>query len=136
MIGEVGGSEKTDFLRGAAALVFPICWPEPFGLVMVEALACGTPVLATRYGSVPEIVRDGVTGFIRDSEDELVEAAAHLGKLDRAQCRVDAERRFSPAAMAETYEQIYEGLARWGRMIPLNPLALATREPALWQIPA
>jgi hypothetical protein len=107
LIGPVGGVEKTQFLRHAAALLFPIRWPEPFGLVMAEALACGTPVLALRRGSVPEVLRDGVTGFIRDTEDELIEAVSRIGEIDRAQCRAEAERRFSPAIMAAAYERVY-----------------------------
>jgi glycosyltransferase involved in cell wall biosynthesis len=110
LVGEVGGAEKDAFLRNAAALLFPIRWPEPFGLVMAEALACGTPVLALRAGSVPEVVRDGVTGFICDTEDELVMAAGRLGGLDRWTCRREAEQRFSPAAMARAYERVYEGV--------------------------
>ena len=114
-VGEVGGEDKDVFLRDAAALLFPIRWPEPFGLVMPEALACGTPVLALRCGSVPEVVRDGVTGFIRDTEEALVEAVGHLGELDRARCRAEAERRFSPGVMADAYERVYAGLlARCG----------------------
>jgi glycosyltransferase involved in cell wall biosynthesis len=108
ILSELGGAEKDTLLGNAAALLFPIRWPEPFGLVMVEALACGTPVLALRNGSVPEVVQDGVTGFICDTEDELVMAVGRLGELDRWTCRREAERRFSPAAMATAYERIYE----------------------------
>src|SRR5205807_8676769 len=107
LTGEVGGAIKNDFLRNAAALLFPTRWPEPFGLVMPEALACGTPVLAFREGSVAEIVQDGVTGFVRHFEDELVEAVGRIGELDRARCRAQAEQRFSPATMADAYEQVY-----------------------------
>jgi glycosyltransferase involved in cell wall biosynthesis len=107
LIGEVGGLEKNEFLGNAAALLFPIRWPEPFGLVMPEALACGTPVIALRQGSVPEIIDDGVTGFIRHFEDELVRAVERVPDLSRATCRSEAERRFSPAAMADAYEQVY-----------------------------
>ncbi len=110
LLGQLGGKDKDDFLRNAAALLFPIRWPEPFGLVMVEALACGTPVLAFRRGSVSEVVEDGVTGFVRDTEDELVEAVARVTELDRARCRAEAERRFSPAAMADGYERVYRRL--------------------------
>jgi glycosyltransferase involved in cell wall biosynthesis len=110
IVGEVGGAEKDNFLHNAAALLFPIHWPEPFGLVMVEALACGTPVIALRDGSVPEVLRDGVTGFVCETEDELVMAAGRLGELDRWTCRREAEQRFSPAAMARTYEGVYERL--------------------------
>jgi glycosyltransferase involved in cell wall biosynthesis len=109
-IGEVDGPAKDDLLRNAAGLLFPIRWPEPFGLVMVEALACGTPVLALRAGSVPEIIEDGRTGYICDDEEQLVAAVQRLSGLDRRVCRDEAERRFSPAAMAERYEQVYERL--------------------------
>jgi glycosyltransferase involved in cell wall biosynthesis len=107
LIGEVGGREKDDFLGHAAALLFPIRWPEPFGLVMAEALACGTPVLALNHGSVPEVLRDGVTGFIRATDDELVEAVSQIEEIDRVRCRAEAERRFSPRAMASAYERVY-----------------------------
>jgi glycosyltransferase involved in cell wall biosynthesis len=110
LIGEVGGAQKDEFLRNAAALLFPIRWPEPFGLVMVEALACGTPVLALREGSVPEVLEDGVTGFVCHFEDELVRAVERIPELDRRRCRAEAERRFSPAAMANAYESVYAGL--------------------------
>jgi glycosyltransferase involved in cell wall biosynthesis len=110
LIGEVSGAQKDAFLREAAALLFPVRWPEPFGLVMPEALACGTPVLALRCGSVPEVIRDGITGFACETEHELVEAVGHLEEIDRWQCRREAERRFSPAAMADAYERVYEGL--------------------------
>jgi glycosyltransferase involved in cell wall biosynthesis len=110
LIGEVDGATKDRFLREAAALLFPIRWPEPFGLVMVEALACGTPVIALCDGSVPEVLRDGVTGFICSSEEEMVAAVSRLGEIDRARCRAEAERRFSPEAMASAYEQVYERL--------------------------
>jgi glycosyltransferase involved in cell wall biosynthesis len=110
LIGEVGGAEKNEFLGNAAALLFPIRWPEPFGLVMPEALACGTPVLALHEGSVPEVIEDGSTGFICHFEDELARAVERLPELSRAYCRGEAERRFSPAAMADSYEQVYEQL--------------------------
>jgi glycosyltransferase involved in cell wall biosynthesis len=90
--------------------LFPINWPEPFGLVMAEALACGTPVLGLRAGSVPEVVEHGLSGFICDDEDDLVDAVQRLSKIDRAYCRRVAERRFSPAAMASAYEQVYSRL--------------------------
>jgi glycosyltransferase involved in cell wall biosynthesis len=109
-IGEVGGREKDSFLGEAAALLFPIRWPEPFGLVMIEALACGTPVLALGAGSVPEVVEPGVSGFVCDSEDALVDAVAELGRINRANCRAEAEQRFSVAAMADSYEKVYRRL--------------------------
>jgi glycosyltransferase involved in cell wall biosynthesis len=106
-IGEVAGAAKDRFLRHAAALLFPIRWPEPFGLVMAEALACGTPVLALNDGSVPEVIEHGVTGFIGEDEDDLVDAVGRLGEIDRCACRREAERRFSPTAMAAAYEDVY-----------------------------
>ena len=128
-VGEVGGEDKDEFLRNAAALLFPIRWPEPFGLVMPEALACGTPVLALRCGSVPEVVWDGVTGFIRDTVEALVEAVGHLSELDRACCRAEAERRFSPPVMADAYERVYAGvLAQGGPWPPLDKRALGSAE--------
>jgi glycosyltransferase involved in cell wall biosynthesis len=110
LLGQLGGKDKDDLLRGAAALLFPIRWPEPFGLVMIEALACGTPVLALRAGSVPEVVKDGVTGFVRETEDELVDAVAHISELDREACRADVELRFSRVAMTDAYERVYARL--------------------------
>ncbi len=106
-VGEVGGIERSAFLGGAAALLFPIRWPEPFGLVMPEALACGTPVIATPCGSVPEVITDGVTGFIAAGEEGMARAIDHLHEIDRARCRAEAETRFSPAAMADGYERVY-----------------------------
>ncbi|MBV9172824.1 MAG: glycosyltransferase family 4 protein [Chloroflexi bacterium] len=108
LIGEVDGREKDELLRNAAALLFPIRWPEPFGLVMAEALACGTPVIAFGEGSVPEVIEDGVTGFICSTEDEMVEAVRRLPELDRERCRAEAERRFSPDAMGAAYEKVYD----------------------------
>jgi glycosyltransferase involved in cell wall biosynthesis len=106
-IGEIGDAEKSEFLGNARALLFPIQWPEPFGLVMIEAMACGTPVLATPAGSVPEVIVDGVTGFIRTSVDDLVEAAGRLDEIDRLACRQQVEQHFSARAMAIGYEQLY-----------------------------
>jgi glycosyltransferase involved in cell wall biosynthesis len=121
LIGEVAGADKDRFLRNAAALLFPIRWPEPFGLVMAEALACGTPVIALREGSVPEVIEDGVTGFICSDEDEMAAAVGRLHELDRARCRAEAERRFSPTAMAKAYEQLYVRLKReWRKGGSLN----------------
>jgi glycosyltransferase involved in cell wall biosynthesis len=105
--GEVDGPAKNEFLGNAAALLFPIRWPEPFGLVMVEALACGTPVIALRGGSVPELIEDGITGFICEDENEMIAAVQRIGEIDRGRCRAEAERRFSPGRMAEQYEAVY-----------------------------
>jgi len=117
LIGEVAGEDKDRFLRNAAALLFPIRWPEPFGLVMAEALACGTPVIALSGGSVPEVIEDGVTGFICSSEEEMVAAVGRLSEIDRGRCRAEAERRFSPEAMATAYESLYECLLRTARQV-------------------
>jgi glycosyltransferase involved in cell wall biosynthesis len=107
-IGEVDEREKDALLGGAYAYLFPIDWPEPFGLTMVEAMATGTPVIAYRAGSVPEVVVDGVTGFICASFSEMVEAVRRVGELDRAACRAHVARHFSAEAMATGYELAYE----------------------------
>ena len=107
MIGEVGDAEKPDLLGNALALLFPIDWPEPFGLVMAEALACGTPVVARRRGSVPEVITHGQTGLIGETDDELLKLVQNVHTIDRATCREVALERFSPAAMAEGYEAVY-----------------------------
>ena len=106
-IGEIGEAEKADLLGGAQALLFPIDWPEPFGLVMLEAMACGTPTIAWRRGSVPEVIDDNVTGYIVDSEAEAVEAVQLCATLDRARCRSQFERRFTSAEMAANYLALY-----------------------------
>src|SRR5438309_1897296 len=121
--GQVGGKQKDDFLGNAAALLFPISWPEPFGLVMPEALACGTPVLALRAGSVPEIITDGVTGFIRDTEDELVEAVARIREIDRARCRAEVERRYTARVMTDNYLNVYERLS--AQQVAKEPASIA-----------
>ncbi len=111
-VGEVGASERLELLRGAKALVNPIRWPEPFGLVMIEALACGTPVLAFKEGSAPEIVEHGVTGFLCDEVDDLVEAIAHVGEIDRDACRTSAEERFTTRRMVSNHLTLFERLLR------------------------
>ncbi|MFP4126124.1 MAG: glycosyltransferase family 4 protein [Alphaproteobacteria bacterium] len=109
-IGEIGDADKAAFLGGARALLFPIDWPEPFGLVMIEAMACGTPVVAFRCGSVPEVVDDGVTGFIVDDVDGAIQAVRQLDELDRRRVRATFEVRFSAEAMAHSYLRLYERL--------------------------
>jgi glycosyltransferase involved in cell wall biosynthesis len=111
-VGEVGGRVKDQFLGGAAALLFPIQWPEPFGLVMIEALACGTPVIALRAGSVPEVITDGRTGVICLDEAAMVTAVNQLGEIRRSDCRTVAEQRFSVRTMVDGYEQVYAHLGR------------------------
>ena len=110
-VGEIGDSEKSAFLGGADALLFPIAWPEPFGLVMIEAMACGTPVVAYDCGSVPEVIEDGVTGFIVRGEDEAVEALRRIPSLSRRVVRERFELKFSATAMARRYLDLYENLA-------------------------
>lgn len=117
-IGEIGEKEKNEFLGNAYALVFPIDWPEPFGLVMIEALACGTPVVAWECGSVPEIIEDGVTGFIVNSIDSAVSALEKVKDLDRKACRKSFERRFTAKRMAQEYLQVYQNILQ-------NKLSLA-----------
>jgi glycosyltransferase involved in cell wall biosynthesis len=110
-VGEINDGAKCEFLGGALALLFPIDWPEPFGLVMIEALACGTPVVAFRRGSVPEILEDGVTGFIVDDVDGAVAAARDIGSIDRRACRRHFETRFALERMADDYLNIYKALS-------------------------
>ncbi len=109
-IGEIGESEKQDFLGGAACLLFPIDWPEPFGLVMIEAMACGTPVVAYGKGSVPEIIRDGVNGFIVGNLREAVDAVERAQALSRARVRAEFESRFNVTLMATRYLEVYQAL--------------------------
>lgn len=110
-IGEVGGREKDEFLGHAYALLFPVDWAEPFGLVMIESLACGTPVVAWPNGSVPEIIEDGVTGFLVECEEEAVEVLPDVARLSRQRCRRVFEERFDAARMAQDYLNIYSRLA-------------------------
>ena len=109
-IGEIGEGEKADFLGNADALLFPIDWPEPFGLVMIEAMACGTPVIAFRRGSAPEVIDDGVSGFLVDDVTQAVAAARQIHKLDRAKARETFERRFGIERVAREYTRIYRSL--------------------------
>jgi glycosyltransferase involved in cell wall biosynthesis len=106
-LGEVGGRPKAELLGGAMALLFPINWPEPFGLVMIEAMACGTPVIAYRCGSVPEVIEDGVSGFVVDDEDGAVDALRRIGRIDRRRVRSLFDLRFSATAMARRYLALY-----------------------------
>jgi glycosyltransferase involved in cell wall biosynthesis len=114
-VGEVDEAGKPAFLGNASALLFPIDWPEPFGLAMIEAMSCGTPVIAWRNGSVPEIVDHGVTGFIVDSVQGAVKAVQELGQLDRTRVRARFEQRFSAARMARDYLALYRKLGALGR---------------------
>ena len=107
-VGEICENDKSDFLGNAAALLFPIDWPEPFGLVMIEAMACGTPVIAFNRGSVEEIIDEGVTGFVVDSIEDAVDAVRRLPDIDRAECRLRFEQRFSARRMCGDYLAAYE----------------------------
>ena len=109
-VGEVGGKDKEEFLRNAYAVLFPIDWPEPFGLVMIEAMACGTPVIAYRRGSVPEVMEHGVTGFVVEGLEEAVKAVELVAALSRKRCRQIFEKRFTTARMTRDYLQIYRRL--------------------------
>jgi glycosyltransferase involved in cell wall biosynthesis len=109
--GEINERQKSEFLGGAMALLFPIDWPEPFGLVMIEALACGTPVVAIRGGSVAEVLDDGVTGFICDDVEEAIAATRRVQTLERRVCRAVFEERFTATRMAQEYIQLYRRLA-------------------------
>ncbi|MFT8897212.1 MAG: glycosyltransferase family 4 protein [Acetobacter sp.] len=110
LVGEINDTQKSAFLSGARALLMPIDWPEPFGLVMIEAMACGTPVIAFRHGSVPEVIEDGVTGAIVTNEKEAIAAYPRVEKLDPASIRSEFEKRFTARRMAENYLAIYQTL--------------------------
>ena len=109
-LGEIDQQRKRELLENARALLFPIDWPEPFGLVMIEALACGTPVIAYRNGATPEIIEHGVTGFLVANQEEAVDAAMRIGEIDRIRCRMRFEQRFTASVMADHYENVYRSL--------------------------
>jgi glycosyltransferase involved in cell wall biosynthesis len=111
-IGEISEGEKGPFLRNATALLFPICWPEPFGLVMIEAMACGTPVLAYRAGAVPEVIDEGLSGMIVDNIDQARVALVQVAALDRRKVRLRFEERFTARRMATDYVRLYKSLVR------------------------
>lgn len=110
-LGEVDEARAQELFAGAAAFLFPIIWPEPFGIVMIEALAAGTPVIALRNGSVPEVIQHGVTGFVCDDVDEMVAAVRRISEIDRATCRRVAEERFTTDRLVDGYEALYRRLA-------------------------
>jgi glycosyltransferase involved in cell wall biosynthesis len=109
-IGPVDDAQKSDLLGAARALLMPILWEEPFGIVMAEAMACGAPVLGLRRGAVPEVVEDGVTGFVRDTVDELVDTVARLHEISRLACRQRVEALFSKSAVVDGYLAVYEAM--------------------------
>jgi glycosyltransferase involved in cell wall biosynthesis len=118
-VGEIGDAEKSDFLGHARALLFPIDWPEPFGLVMIEAMACGTPVIAWNSGAVSEVIDEGESGFIVTSEEQAVAAVTRAGSLDRARVRAVFDRRFTAQAMARNYVDVYERLRARAAQVPM-----------------
>ena len=118
-VGEIGYREKNEFLGNAVALLFPINWPEPFGIVIIEAMACGVPVIAYRFGSVPELIEDRVTGFVVDGVDAAAQALRNIDKIDRGLCRRRFEQRFTSERMAQDYLSIYE------RILSGQPAAMA-----------
>jgi glycosyltransferase involved in cell wall biosynthesis len=131
-IGEIGDKDKKEFLANAYALLFPIDWPEPFGLSMIEAMACGTPVLAFRCGSVPEIIDPGVTGQIVDSMDEAIRVMPQVLALDRRAVRQKFEQRFSASRMAKDYVQVYRSLIKQ-QVLPERDAPVSRRQPELEQ---
>jgi glycosyltransferase involved in cell wall biosynthesis len=110
-VGEVDQRQKDELLGGAYAYLFPVDWPEPFGLTMAEAMATGTPVIAYRAGSVPEVVEDGVTGFVCETFTAMVDAVRRIPEIDRRACRQRVERLFSPRAMTDGYERVYAAMS-------------------------
>ena len=127
-IGEIGESEKSEFLGNALALMFTIDWPEPFGLVMIESLASGTPVIARRRGSIPEVIHHGVTGFIADSIEELAAAVCKVEALSREECRREFETRFSAETMVDHYDRVYRQLIEWAHHMFFDKRTHTTRE--------
>ncbi len=132
-VGEIGEADKSEFLGNASALLFPIDWAEPFGLVMIEAMACGTPVIAWNCGSVPEVVDPGVTGFVVDSVEEAVSAVGLVGNLDRRRIREVFDQRFTASRMTHDYVAIYHRLLQGGnrqaqRVDARQPIELSAAE--------
>jgi glycosyltransferase involved in cell wall biosynthesis len=120
-IGEINEQQKTAFLGEALALLFPIDWPEPFGLTMIEAMACGTPVLAFRHGSVPEIVDERVSGLVIDGMEDAAGALPKVIALDRRKVRARFEERFSAARMARDYAKLYHAMLSPARVSSMTP---------------
>jgi glycosyltransferase involved in cell wall biosynthesis len=125
-IGEIDDSEKSAFLSGAIALLSPVAWPEPFGLVLIEAMACGTPVIAFNRGAIPEIIEHGVTGFVVEDEKQAVVAASQLSRLSRTAIRRRFEERFTARRMACDYLAVYESLIEVEAIRPRQAVRLAS----------
>jgi glycosyltransferase involved in cell wall biosynthesis len=129
-IGEISDREKNEFVGNALALVCPYDWPEPFGLVLIEALACGTPILAYRRGSIPEIIENGETGFVCESFPDMIEAVGSIKNIDRRRCRSAFEKRFTADRMARDYVALYQRILNGATALAKpNPLTLGSR---LW----
>jgi glycosyltransferase involved in cell wall biosynthesis len=118
-VGEIGVAQQNDFLGNAAALLFPVQWPEPFGLVMIEAMACGTPIIAFPSGSVPEVVKTGINGFVVADVREAAEAVKQIGTISRKKCRQHFESHFTSARMARDYLEIYQRTVA-GKSLPFS----------------
>ena len=116
-IGEIGDADKNDFVGNAKAFLMPVDWPEPFGLVIIEALACGTPVIAYGHGSVPELLDDGVTGFVVQDQQQAIAAARRIHEIDRSACREVFDRRFTSDVMARNYVKLYRELVTQGKSV-------------------
>ncbi|HTZ76124.1 MAG TPA: glycosyltransferase family 4 protein [Candidatus Aquilonibacter sp.] len=129
-IGEITDAEKQDFLGNAVACLMPIDWPEPFGINMIEAMACGTPTIAFRNGSVPEIITDELNGFIVDSMDEAVEAVTRIAEISRVDCRQVFEEKFTSARMAADYLQVYEAQLCAAGRVPEIASDVASNNPS------
>jgi hypothetical protein len=126
-IGEITEYEKASFLGEASALLFPVDWPEPFGLVMIEAMACGTPVIALNRGSVSEVVEEGISGFVVDSFDQAIAAVGRVATLDRAKVRAAFEQRFTADRMARDYLEIYQAIT--------SPRAMSMKRRKIGRVP-
>jgi len=111
-VGEVNFAQKVSYLKKASALLFPIQWEEPFGLVMIESMACGTPVIAFKRGAIPEVVVDGKTGFIVDTVEEMIEAVNKIDQIDRRECRRWVEKNFTVEKMVDGYERVYQEILK------------------------
>jgi glycosyltransferase involved in cell wall biosynthesis len=133
LVGEVDDRTKQQFLANATALLFPIDWPEPFGLVMIEAMACGTPIIAFRRGSVPEVIEDGVSGLIVDGEATATEAARRVHDLDRRRVREAFEQRFTVTTMTDKYLRLYRQV---GKTQVTSPDADERERARRWESPA
>jgi glycosyltransferase involved in cell wall biosynthesis len=129
-LGELDRAATYDFVSRAAALLFPICWREPFGMVLIEAMACGTPVLATNRGAVPEIVLDGTTGFVRDTAAELLPLIGRIGEIDRAACRQHVAEHFSTDALVRSYTRLLPPVHDPRALLPVAPVEFSAIVPA------